>query len=646
MSVNKRLKYLLVFSTVCLANTLKGYGQDIVIPKSLYIASTIPDSLKENANSVVRYSDYAMTVKGRSKINIKQHSIVTILNEKADGEAIMQLFYNKKYDNYSSIEMRVYNEKGEQIKKYHKSDMYDGSATHGEDLVTDERFLGVKHTIANYPITIETSCEEDITSSLDLGSWDMQKKEQSVQNTSYSVSIENNSGFRYLNKNTSVKPIRVNNNNLVNYVWKVSNLKAIKLEEGAEQWRVLPQIYFAADLFEFYGTQGDFSTWKSFGKWQQTLNTDVSSLTPAREEEIRKMTDSIKTEKGKAKFLYNYMQQNMRYVSVQLGIGGFKPFPATFVDQKKYGDCKALSNYMSAMLKAVNIQSYYAIINAGPNEEPADLSFPNNRFNHVILCVPFKGDTTWLECTSSTQPFGKLGTFTENRAALIVTEEGGKLVNTPRSTMQDNLFNSEVHLQLGADGGAKVYIKILGTGGYRDEYIGIESLKLDDQKKDYMGLFNMKQPSFFNFDPSSDKNGVKQININLEYDKFCDIMAGDKQFYRPHAFDLCAFTLPVEEKRKTDYYFEHPMQKSCITTIDLPAGFEVETLPANQSVKFTYGNYDVGYVYDAAKNQVISIAKFNLTNHVIPAAKYNELQQYLDAVAKSQNKKLVIRRKA
>jgi hypothetical protein len=65
-----------------------------------------------------------------------------------------------------------------------------------------------------------------------------------------------------------------------------------------------------------------------------------------------------------------------------------------------------------------------------------------------------------------------------------------------------------------------------------------------------------------------------------------------------------------------------------------------------QSLKFTYGNYDVNYVYNAAKNQVISTAKFNLSNHVIPAAKYTELQQYLDAVAKAQNKKLVIRKKA
>ena len=78
----------------------------------------------------------------------------------------------------------------------------------------------------------------------------------------------------------------------------------------------------------------------------------------------------------------------MRYVNIKLGIGGLKPLPATFVDQKKYGDCKALSNYMNALLKAVGIKSYYAIINAGANEEPATPSFPGDNFDHIILCVP------------------------------------------------------------------------------------------------------------------------------------------------------------------------------------------------------------------------------------------------------------------
>jgi len=640
------LKRLLFASAALTCVAMQGYSQDSHPDKQVYIAAGIPDSLKEDANSVVRYSDININVAGPGKEVKKVHRVVTILNEKADREAVMVLPYNKKYNTFSSIEMVVYDANGKEIKKYRKSDMYDGAAGDDETLVTDERFLAVRHTVAAYPVTVETAYEETISSYLDLGGWDIQEDEQAVQSSNCLVAIAGTEGFRYLNRNTGIKPTIGSADNKATYAWSVSNLKAIKLEEKAEPWRVFPAIYFGANNFEFYGMAGDFSSWQNFGKWIKTLNADVCTLTPERAAQIKQMTDSIKTDKGKVKFLYNYLQQNMRYVSVQLGIGGLRPFAASFVDQKKYGDCKALSNYMCALLKAVGIPSCYAIVNAEANQEPAEPSFPYNYFNHVILCVPFKADTTWLECTSSTEPFGKLSPFTENRRALLITEDGGKLVNTPRSMMLDNQFNSEVHLVLNADGGAKANVKILSTGVYRDDYIGISSLKTDEQKETIMHTLNIKQPIAFDINPGADKNGIKEMNLDLEYDKFCDIMAGDKQFYKPHAIDLVAFTVPVEEHRKSDYYFEQPIQKSCVTTIDLPTGFEVETLPVNQSLKFTYGSYDVKYVYDAAKNRVVSTAKFNITNQVIPAAKYAEMQVYLDAVAKAQNKKLVIRRKA
>jgi hypothetical protein len=358
------------------------------------------------------------------------------------------------------------------------------------------------------------------------------------------------------------------------------------------------------------------------------------------------MTDTIKTDRGKASFLYKYMQQNMRYVSIQLGIGGFRPFAATFVDDKKYGDCKALSNYMHALLKAVDIPSYCAIIRAGENQESGDFAFPHNDFNHEILCIPFKNDTTWLECTSSLTPFGKLGAFTENRTALLITEDGGKLVNTPRSRAQDNQFNSDVHVVLQPDGSAKAQIKISSTGEYRISYLEMAAAKLDEQKEDWIRDLDMKQPSQFNFDSGKDADGVKQIDLNLEYDKYCDVMAGDKQFYRPMVFALWHNTVPITEKRKNDFFFDFPLQKSCVTTIDLPEGFEVESMPSNASLKFSYGNYDISYVYNKDKNQVISTAKFVLNNQVIPAAKYTEMQVYMDGVVKAQNKKLVIRKKA
>jgi len=643
----RTIKYLFLCLVFYCAIPISVYSQDKNIPKELYTAAGIPDSLKEDANSVVRYASDEVTVTGAGKAVVKHYSLVTILNEKGDKEADLGLPYNRKFDTFSDIVMRVYDANGNQIKKYHKSDAYDGAIISEDVLYSDDRFLRIAHTVTSYPTTIEVEYEQTLTSFFNPPTWYIQVPEQAVQNEFYKVIVKPEMGFKYKCKNINLKPDQSQADGSNTYSWIIKNLKAFKLEERAADWRVEPKIVFAVNKFDFYGYPGDISSWQNYGSWVYSLNKDVCTLSPQRVTEIKKMTDTIKTDKGKAKFLYEYLQHNMRYVSVNLGIGGFKPFDANFVDQKKYGDCKALANYMHALLSAVNIPSYWAVIFRGENGEPADVDFPLNTFNHEILCIPFKNDTTWLECTGNTQPFGKLDITTQNRNALLITDKGGELVNTPKSTGQDNQFNSNVELKLDSDGSAKAVVKILCSGVYRDDYVEyMPTMKYDEQKEFLMRLLNIKQASTFDYTAGADNNGVKEVELNLDYDKFCDIITADKQFYRPNVFDLCAITLPFENKRKSDYYFDTPLQKTCITTIDLPKGFEIEALPTNQTLKFSYGSYDIKYVYDAAKNEVISTAKFNLTDHVIPAAKYNELQQYLDAVAKAQNKKLVIRKKA
>lgn len=639
MKLSYKILSILCFSAITV------YGQKPV-QTALYQAATIPDSLKQDANTVVRYALHEDIIKGPGKSETKYHTIVTVLNQKGDHAAQLGVPYDKQFGRVTDVKMIVYDASGKQIKKYSKSDMYDRSASDDETLASNSRILLLEHTISSYPVTIETYIEEVSNSRLDFGDWRIERPEEAIQNSEYKISTVPSVGFRYLNHNTGITPRQSKEGNYDVYSWEVHNLTARKPEENTTSWKSYPFISFATDQFEFDGIPGDLSSWESYGKWQLALNANVNSLSPQRANEIRAMVASLPNDKAKAKFLYEYMQKNMHYVSIQLGIGGLKPFPAMFVDQKKYGDCKALSNYMVALLKAVDIPAYYAMIRAGVNERPADVAFPSDPFNHIVVCVPFKGDTTWLECTSSTAAFGKLGTFTENRNALLITETGGKLVNTPKSTYQNNQFNSEINVMLDEDGGAKATINIKSTGEYRDMYIALAAKKLDLQKSYLINYLNLKQPSQFNFKDALDKDGVKELNIDLEYDRLTDVMTGDKRFYRPQVMSLFNATVPILEKRKTDFYFEHPMQKVCVTNIALPAGFEVETLPANTNIKFSYGSYDVSYTYDKEKNKIVSTAKFLLNSHVIPAAKYTEMQEYLDNIAKAQNKKLVIRKKA
>src|ERR1700761_5185766 len=195
-TTRKFFRSLLFAAAFCIA-AVKTYGQDKDLPKDVYLASAIPDSLKEDANSVVRYSSDEVVIKGPGEAVIKHHKIVTILNEKGDKEAIIGFGYNRKYDTYSSITIQGYNAEGLPLKKYHKSDMYDGAAIDNSTMVTDERFLQLEYTVPSYPTTIEVSYEENLSSFISMDDWDIQHMEQSVQHEIYKVSAKPDIGFRF-----------------------------------------------------------------------------------------------------------------------------------------------------------------------------------------------------------------------------------------------------------------------------------------------------------------------------------------------------------------------------------------------------------------------------------------------------------------
>jgi hypothetical protein len=190
------------------------------------------------------------------------------------------------------------------------------------------------------------------------------------------------------------------------------------------------------------------------GEWINQLNAGRDALSVNT---INKIKDLVKDEQddlGKARKIYEYLQNNTRYVSIQLGIGGLQPFEASKVEKNGYGDCKALTNYTKSMLKAVGIESYYTLVNAGQNASAIVTDFPSLQFNHAFLCLPINQDTVWLECTDQQIPFGYLGYFTNDRHVLVINEKGGNLVKTPATTPFQNVQSSKITVNLHSNGNA------------------------------------------------------------------------------------------------------------------------------------------------------------------------------------------------
>jgi hypothetical protein len=337
------------------------------------------------------------------------------------------------------------------------------------------------------------------------------------------------------------------------------------------------------------------------------------------------------------------MQKNFRYVSIQLGIGGLRPFSAEFTDKKKYGDCKALSNCMKAMLAAVGINSYSAVINAGQNAMAMDADFPSKFSNHVILCVPLEKDTVWLECTSNTNDYNVLGPFTENRNALLITEKGGVLVATPTSNSAENTFNVHTVITLKDDGAGTAFTTFKTTGEFKDEMRYIIEEKTDDQKEYIVHSLNFKQPDEFVFKL---KEGAGPYTTTLEtaYEKIHEFNAGNKLFISPRIYKFWTSVLPKAEDRRQDYYFSFPFERNDTTVYKLPAGFAVEALPKAKELTKPYAAYSTKCWYNETEKAVYVSTALVLKQHKIAAAGYADVKKFFDDILLDEAQRIVIKK--
>ena len=268
----------------------------------------------------------------------------------------------------------------------------------------------------------------------------------------------------------------------------------------------------------------------------------------------------------------------MRYVSIQFGIGGYKPFTTRFVDEKKYGDCKALTNYMRNLLSVAGIKSYPALINAGYNKAPATPEFPANIFNHVILCVPQAKDSIWLECTSNNSDAGFLGSFTENKNALLLTENGGVMVATPRSNYKQNTLETVNNIFLNEEGGAEVKSTIISSGSFYELLDAVTKTEGARQNELFVNYLHYKEPDEFKLTEENDLSR-HALHLKFVYAKLYDFKAGPKFFFPKSISTLSNEKLPWMEKRKNDYLFQYPFKKVDTTIFHLPASFKVDDLP-------------------------------------------------------------------
>ncbi|RED50271.1 DUF3857 domain-containing protein [Seonamhaeicola aphaedonensis] len=611
------------------------------------ISLTIPNNLKENANAVVREQSVDITLRSSSEMHVIQKRVVTVLNKQGNDNVDAYLYYddNKRI---ISLEALVFDAFGRQTKKIKKKDFKDVSAVDGGTLYSDSRLKYLEYTPISYPYTIEVSCEYvDENTAFIESFYPLNDYYLSVEKSSYSISYP--SDIQVRTKELNLNDINLEKVELDNYLsFKVKDIEAIKPEDFSPSLSaILPRILVASNDFTLEGVSAHVENWEDFGKWMyHDLIKDTQDLPQSTLEEIQSLVVEAKSDVEKAKIVYQYVQDKVRYISVQVGIGGWKPFNVSKVDELGYGDCKALTNYTMALLKAVGVDSYFTVLYARSSQRSMESDFASMQGNHAILNIPQEnGEDIWLECTSQKLPFGFIGDFTDDRDVLVITPDGGKIEHTTKYEVDESLQTIKGLCNISNEGSIEAKVTVVSRGiQYDDKYL-LEtetSRDLDTHYKKHWGYINGL--SIDNIEINNDRNNIEFIeDISFSASNYSKIV-GDRMLLTLNALNRNRHIPDRYRSRKLPLHIKRGFKDVDTVEIKLPSDYKIESQPENVLIENKYGSYKMELnVKD--ENTLIYNREFTIADGYFPKEDYKAFRDFYKEVSKQDNAKIALIKK-
>ena len=606
-----------------------------------YPVSSIPEGLKKDADVVVRSEKTVFRIISNGRAIHTEELVVTILNPKGDRYTRKGVGYDK-LSKIKTFEGALYAADGKLVRKLKKSDIEDRSAYDDVSFVVDNRYKAAKLEHKEYPFTIVWTTETERQNTMFYPFWQPPVSEKvAVEHAEFNMVCPQNLSFRHRTFGLAEPTVSTDKDGSKHYQWKSGNLKPAREEPLAYTWQSAPYVLTAPIDFEIEGYKGNMESWEQLGYFMNQLLVGRDALPAEVEKKIKVLTAPLASPREKIRAVYEYMQQNTRYLSIQLGIGGWQPFEASFVSQKGYGDCKALSNYTRALLKAIGITSHYAIISAGAENTQVVLEdFTGSFFNHVILCVPQEKDTIWLECTSQTNPFGHLGSFTGNRKALLVTEKGGKMVNTRYYKAADNFRNTKTVIDLQQGQPHYNVSRTYGGVQFDDPHA---RMRIDPQyQKNWLyGSAGLPDVSLKQYQLKQEVGTDPVMRLEAEGVLLEKLSQTGNRLFIPLA--LGKFPLeaarPVAD-RKTEFVQEWAYTYTDTLVYKLAAGFKPEHIPASQRNKTQFGEYVINTSYQ--DGELINVSTLVLYTGRYPAKDYADWVLFVQQLRSAHTAKAVL----
>ncbi len=446
------------------------------------------------------------------------------------------------------------------------------------------------------------------------------------------------------------------------YVWELQNIPAIEVEPYMPPFLAVAGRmdikYFPRDQNLRAKTTG---TWSDIGVWYTGLTASSRIASPALQQKVTELTSGISDPLAQMKALASYMQRNIRYVAIEVGIGGFQPHPAADVFAHQYGDCKDKATLLSTMLKQIGIDSYYVAVNS--ERGIVNPKFPSMRFNHVVLAIrlpdtvpsaglyatlndPKLGRLLFFDPTNPYVSLGYAPSYLQDTYALVVGPDGGELVSLPLSAPLTNRLLRTATLSVSAAGNLAGDVEEVRWGGPAEQSRGefLSAAPMDRQKviERFLGgsltNFSLTKAAIGNLEKYDE-------NLTLTYKFAVDgyaKTAGDLLILRPRVLGEKGSNLLSGKARKYPIEFEEATRQDDMFDITLPPGYVVDELPKPVLAECAYGTYKSEV--QVANNVLHYKRTYEIKDVMVPTQKLDEVRDFFYQIAADEKSSAVLRR--
>jgi len=600
----------------------------------LFSSLSIAQEIATENSEVIKYSSYRQ-VRG-NKLIVTDTLIIQINNRDGESAADVDLVYSK--GEKPSIELAwIEDMQGNIIRRLKNNEIKDRNYISDATLYQDDflRSFQLKHN--QYPYRIVFSYKTTMSKFFQIASIDYSHRGKPVHDGRLVVEIPASEKIKFQQRNIG-KPLIQQSNETSTYTWNFSytprpyQLNAPYTDDEAPFLQILP-IDFR------YGIPGSTQDWKAFGNWIFRLNQGKDKLPESEKNKIDGLLTGISDKKEKCRTLFHYMQDYNRYINVSIDIGGLQTYPAEYVCNNRYGDCKALTNYMKAILKYAGIDSYYTLINMNEEVKDIDPGFASQAFNHVILTVPFEQDTLYLECTSKNLPFGYIYTSIQDRKALLIDEENSHLISIPALSWQDVACSRKHEIHLLSGGMDQVGMSIIQRGSKFESATYLNTSDKKDAIEKY--IIRNSPVNISKFEESTlDKQprDSTSIRITAKYHfPASSKIYGNNLVITPFGRKISSYEAP--EKREQQVRLDYP-EYYADTSIYIIPEKKISKIPENISLTTPFGTYTQDYRQEGQKLYVyktihIFAGKYDLD-------RYEAFYKFIQAVRNNENKKIYL----